>query len=59
MDVDRIPSLADQADPDAEALADEQGWADLAARYDGLTAGQFIRLPAPERRAAVQARQAS
>jgi len=58
-DVDRAEPLIDQADPDGEQAADGEGWADLAARYDGLTGSEFIQLPRAERAAAVRSRQAS
>lgn len=57
MDVDRTPPLIDAADPPEQGNEDDAGWADLADRYNGLTGAEFIRLPAAERAAAVQARQ--
>jgi len=58
--VDRTPALIEAADPpEQDGETDDAGWADLAARYDDMPAREFIRLPAPARRAAVQARRAS
>ena len=55
MDVDRAPALIEQADPPERGNeTEDDGWADLAARY---TSGEFIRLPAAKRAAAVRARQ--
>lgn len=56
MDVDRTPALIEQVDP-PELGNEGDGWAEVAARYQDLTAGQFIRLPTPERAAAVRTRQ--
>jgi hypothetical protein len=58
MDVDRTPALIEQADPPEQPneADDDDGWADLADRYNHLTGAEFIRLPAAERAAAVQSR---
>jgi hypothetical protein len=57
LDVDRTPALIEQVDPPEQGNEDADGWAEVAARYQDLTGGEFIRLPATERRAAVQTRQ--
>lgn len=60
--MDRTPALIDAADPPErgnETLADEAGWADLAARYNEITGLEFIRLPTPYRRTAIRARHAT
>jgi hypothetical protein len=57
LDVDRIPELIEAADPpEQDHETPDDGWAELAARYDQLTGVEFIRLPAAGRRAAVRAR---
>jgi hypothetical protein len=56
LDVDRTPALIEQVDPLEQGNEAGDGWADLADRYNQLTGVEFIRLPAAERAAAVQAR---
>lgn len=60
-DMDRTPALIEAADPPEHdnAAPDDEGWGDLAARFDGLSGVEFIRLPRPARRAAVRSRRAS